>query len=337
VLEHTIVKAAVQAGATLWEGCRVQEAILDDGRCVGVRATRDSESLELFAPLVIAADGYHSTIARSFGVRHTFEDSAFAVRAYFETSREQEPIIDLHFDRQIIPGYGWCFPCGPNKLNVGVGMRALEMKRYGVKLDDLMRSFLGSNRWTKERLGERPRMTRMIGAPLPLLPAPRVTLRDGCLFVGDAAGFVDASTGEGIAMAMRTGKMAAEASLAALARGEFSTKALAPYDRAWKKRFAGTLKAAYKIQKSWGDMPIEKHCASMDKVVEYASRKHAFGSFMCDILSGILPKTAAFSPIHIARITLADATQSWRKPRTVPTPPSSGTNVVDEALVRSAG
>jgi len=65
---------------------------------------------------------------------------------------------------------------------------------------------------------------------------------DGALLVGDAAGFFDPFTGEGIAMALRGGEMAAETLLDGLARGDLSERRLAPYADRRRAAFTARLR-----------------------------------------------------------------------------------------------
>jgi flavin-dependent dehydrogenase len=65
----------------------------------------------------------------------------------------------------------------------------------------------------------------------------RSAVADGALLVGDAAGYYDPFTGQGIYRALRGGELAAEAAHAALRAGDASARALAPYERARRAAF----------------------------------------------------------------------------------------------------
>src|SRR5215204_6002934 len=65
VLDPTLVTAAEKAGASIHHGTSVNRLLWRGDRVVGVHATtEDGRSVELFAPLVIGADGIRSTVAR---------------------------------------------------------------------------------------------------------------------------------------------------------------------------------------------------------------------------------------------------------------------------------
>lgn len=67
-------------------------------------------------------------------------------------------------------------------------------------------------------------------------PARRA-VADGALLVGDAAGYYDPFTGQGIYRALRGAELAASTLDAALRAGDLSARALAPYERARRRAF----------------------------------------------------------------------------------------------------
>ncbi len=67
---------------------------------------------------------------------------------------------------------------------------------------------------------------------------PRLAV-DGALLVGDAAGLLNGQKLKGIHLAMKSGMLAAEVALDALARGDVSAEALAPYEAAVRSSYIG--------------------------------------------------------------------------------------------------
>jgi len=74
---------------------------------------------------------------------------------------------------------------------------------------------------------------------------PRV---GGVLLAGDAAGFYDPFTGEGLFTALRSAELCAETAHAALTRGDLSARALGPYARARNHEFAAKSRVTRGIQ-----------------------------------------------------------------------------------------
>ena len=118
------------------------------------------------------------------------------------------------FEADLLPGYAWSFPLPGNRANIGFGVLREQSRRTG-DMKDL---------WTD--LLRRPHIVAALGPGFVLedrhtaWPIPArvddVTLSHGrTLFVGDAAAATDVMTGEGIGQALLSGRLAAEAILAA--------------------------------------------------------------------------------------------------------------------------
>ena len=134
-------------------------------------------------------------------------------------------LADVHFGVAGF-GYGWIFPHGDH-YSVGVGsLRSKFPDSRGV-----MRRF-----WT-EACGLPEEGLRPKGWPIPRGGIRRRLAAERMILAGDAAGFVDAFTGEGIAHAIRSGQQAAEIAGEALAAGRFSRSFL---ERAARRHFRVT-------------------------------------------------------------------------------------------------
>ena len=68
------------------------------------------------------------------------------------------------------------------------------------------------------------------------------------LLVGDAAGFYDPFTGEGVFTALRSAELAADTAATALRSGDCSVTALAAYERARRAVFAGKARLTHGLQ-----------------------------------------------------------------------------------------
>src|SRR5699024_2087252 len=94
------------------------------------RRIRDAEETELYAPVVMAADGVSARLAPSLGTEKD-EDRPLgvALRARFKPPRHDGEWMESHLElwegtRQesaLLPGYGWIFPLGDGTVNVGLG------------------------------------------------------------------------------------------------------------------------------------------------------------------------------------------------------------------------
>ena len=213
-LDQALLASAVAAGASLEEGVLVREPLVEDGVVRGVAvAGRGGRSHTLSAPLVIAADGGRSRLARALGLaRHPAQPRRWAVGAYFEGVAGMSDCGEMHVRRD---GYIGVAPLPGGVTNacvVSADRRALadpvELLERALQHDAL--------------LAERFAHARRVTAPSCL--GPLAVEASGCgmpglLLAGDAAGFIDPMTGDGLRFALRGAELAAAEALQALEHG----------------------------------------------------------------------------------------------------------------------
>ncbi len=208
--DHALREAAVSAGAV---PLRARITAVDAGARGTVRAVIASDGRRLPAGAVIGADGALSPVARLTGMLDPRAALwGFAIRAYVP-ARVPLPLLVL-LDAspwRIYPGYGWLFPGADGQANVGIGIGMGTSRRQAALRGDLARfCALLAGRGDLEP-GARPGPVtggwlRMGGTGTP--PAA-----GNVLLTGDAAGLINPLQGEGIAPAMVSARLAAEAVL----------------------------------------------------------------------------------------------------------------------------
>lgn len=203
-----LAEHATRTGAELREGVRAVGLVRERGRLVGlhVRDGRGSRST-IAADVVIGADGARSTLARLLGVERPVR---YPRRLGLVAHHEGVEGLDDHGEMHVGDGYYvGLAPTPGGELNVGM---ALPMDGTTPARDRFEAAIAGVPEVAR-RLGGSPRLTPIRGmAPIGHRVAdPAGT---GWLLVGDAAGFVDPFTGEGIHRALRSARAAANAILA---------------------------------------------------------------------------------------------------------------------------
>jgi len=155
--------------------------------------------------VLIGADGVNSAVARAlFGRAYAPATIGFGLEAEVPPPASGvDNTVVLDFDAADW-GYGWRFP-KPHGHTVGVG----GLHRHNPDMKARMQRQLD----LAPHHGPAP----IKGAFLPFGAVRRVPGRGNILLAGDAAGLVDPITGEGIAHALESGRLAAQAAAQALA------------------------------------------------------------------------------------------------------------------------
>ena len=163
------------------------------------------------------------------------------------------------------PGYGYVFPKTAH-VDAGVGFLLSFFKRElsGTPYE-YHRRFL-EEAVDKNWVNGRSNQANFKAFRLPLGGPLARTYADGILLAGDAAGFVNAYTGEGIYYAMVTGQLAGEAAVRALAEGDVSAARLAAYQVAWQREIGEELTDSLRIQRR-----LFAHPRLVDRVIRTAA------------------------------------------------------------------
>jgi menaquinone-9 beta-reductase len=242
VFDASLVGAAAQAGARIDEGVFAREAIVEDGQIRGVWvAGRDRQSIRISAPLTIAADGCHSRLARAAGLAHSASHPRrWVVGAYY---RDVEGMCDCGEMHVRSDRYIGVAPLPEGEINVCVVTADRKALRDpGFLLNDTV----SSDRMLSDRFSRALRVSEPVCFG-PLAVDSSACGLPGLLLAGDAAGFIDPMTGDGLRFAIRGGELAAEAALSALEHGpaDAHVRLLAARRRAFaaKWRFNRALRA----------------------------------------------------------------------------------------------
>jgi geranylgeranyl reductase family protein len=253
--DELIRRHAITAGAT-FRRARVSGPIVEDGCVRGVIARDAGGEEAISARLVIGADGATSVIARALGTgRLGSRERGVAVRAYLNNIDPLPQTVEFYFDRELLPGYAWIFPVDNNRANVGVIMRADRYSERGLPLRERLDRFLARPE-IRERIRGDVALDKMATWQLPYAVEGGKRAFDGALLVGDAGGFVDPLTGEGIHNAVLTGVVAAQVGSQALQAGDLSAARLAAYDHRCQTTLAHLTRRARRVQRFADRFPV---------------------------------------------------------------------------------
>ena len=245
--DYALVRAAELAGARMVERFEITQASAADDHV----ELKSRDGRHLRAPFVVAADGVHSVIAKRLGVNPRWPASSLAIdmmeETPHETLRAERPdVLWVAYAYNGLDGYAYVFP-KVRHVNVGIGCLLSHFKgEVPERPYELQQAFVDSlvGSGVLHGRSDRRQFTPFlipVGGPLRRASAGRV------LFVGDAGGFVNAFTAEGIYYAMVSGELAGLALAEAKEAGK--TSAARAYDRAWRREVGAELADAVRVQR----------------------------------------------------------------------------------------
>ena len=211
-LDAALLQHAVSAGAVFHGGVKITDATLERGDHVsavtGVDTTTGEEVTFRFTYLLLA-EGVRSGVARQLGVQWLRGMvHGVAARSYIRTPHGDEPWIHSHLElrdenRVAQPGYGWVFPLGENRANLGCGALATSQRPSGVNTKKLLQHYAHQLRqeWAIE--GEPEKIT---SALLPMGGAVTRVAGENWAAIGDTAALVNPLNGEGIDYALESAR-----------------------------------------------------------------------------------------------------------------------------------
>jgi geranylgeranyl reductase family protein len=226
-LDVLLLEHATKAGAVFDAGVVVRAPLIaaDARRLVGVRVAGTSDEHDLRARIVIAADGRHSRLAFNLGLaRYASTPRRWAFGAYFSGVEGLTTCGEMHVRAD---GYVGVAPVPGGLANVCV-VRELgtAFRAQRIEADTLVHAAVAQDPVLRDRFA-RAQSVGPVTVLGPLAVESLAAGQPGLLLAGDAAGFVDPMTGDGLRFAIRGAELAAEAALQELETGRPMHRALA--------------------------------------------------------------------------------------------------------------
>jgi geranylgeranyl reductase family protein len=281
-LDGLVAERAVTAGATLLAGTEVMAPIIAEAATSGsalptlsgvsIKDKDSGSTRELLARYVVVADGANSRVGRMLGTtRNRDLPMGMALRGYYTSDRHDDPFIESHLDIRdaegnIVPGYGWIFPMGDGRVNVGVGLLSTDRRWKGINTSHLMDAFVA---WAPSSWGLSPETSLgpPTGGKLPMCLSVGPRAGGNVILAGDAAGTINPFNGEGIAYGYETGRLAA-AALGHALTGE-GASALADYDRQLEAAYGAYYKVARAFVRMISNPQAMKVCVGLGMRSEF--------------------------------------------------------------------
>ncbi|EHR79506.1 digeranylgeranylglycerophospholipid reductase [Thermococcus litoralis DSM 5473] len=240
VFDKMLAYYAAKAGADVLARTEALDVIRKDGKIAGIKAKHEDEPVEIYADIIVAADGVESTIARKAGI------NTYAPPHEFDSGYEYEMLIEgfdpdlihLWFGNEVAPrGYVWVFPKDEDRANVGIGINSDNPKTAKYYLD----------KWLEENNIPAKKLLEINVGVVPVGGFVKELAKDNVVVVGDAARQVNPMHGGGMAEAMEAGTIASKWIVKALEEENISL--LQNYTKEWWEKDGKRLERVLKVRR----------------------------------------------------------------------------------------
>lgn len=304
--DAALLATARRAGVFVRDATRLEALEVSSRTVVATLHPVGGEAERVGARVVVGADGRNSLVARHRGLRQgTIRHRRFAVMGHFTGV-----VVPADHGEMIVTPYGYC---GVNPLPGGEANVCLVFDPARLA---------GRCSGTHGFLPGRTDLERFWDHTIRSIPATAARLRDArrlgplratgplscrvtraaderVLLVGDAAGFYDPFTGEGVGSALKGAGFAAEVLDAALRKNTLSLRALRPYDTRRRAAWSGRARVERLLQ------AILPRPRLTDWMVGRLNRHPAIADLLAGVTADLRPARTLLRPEILSRLLLA--------------------------------
>lgn len=294
-LDAILLRAAVYAGVSVVHG-RAEDVLRDRHRIDGVRVRNDDGgAYDVRARWTVGADGCGSVVARRTGLtRRSRQGASFAVGGHYTGFGDLGAFVEMYV------GAGAYFalnPLGHTTANVMVVVPKTALASWSGFVDEGVagkaaelgrghRSFA-----TARRIGTR-------AASGPLAHSVRAPVAGGVVLIGDAAGFLNPFTGQGVFLALTSAENAARAIVASAADRTREARAFATYADERTADFAGRKRLSAAVGWLIDVPPLARRAAAK------LARSPSLAATLVDALAGVRAPQSALTPAVLGKLVL---------------------------------
>jgi len=214
--DHLLLNHAAESGCEIWQGAQVKSAELSNNG-VKVTCARDGETRELTARWLLDASGRDAFLGKQMQLPKTDLGlpKKFATFAHFRGVRRNDPPAHGHITVVRLDfGWFWMIPLDEEKTSIGLVQTLEHFRASGMKPEEFFEHIVATTPELQRRMGDAIRVSDFYFAGDYTYrhlqnAGPR------WLLVGDAAGFIDPIFSSGVMLAIKSGYLAAQETLAA--------------------------------------------------------------------------------------------------------------------------
>jgi geranylgeranyl reductase family protein len=249
--DHLLVQRAQSLGVTLRTPFRGHELLREGERVVGVRGF-DGEVVR--ARVVLCADGANSIFSSDPRPKRNLA----TLMGWWDHVEVEPGRLEMIFDRRLAPLYGWLFPEGNGRVNIGICLDGQDAAGAKARRDlrQVFAAFLDDH--YRKALTGATQVGPWKGHPIVHTSWVANITSPGSLRLGEAARVTHHATGEGISQAMESGIFAAQAVARVLREGQPEAESWAEYLRQHRRRFTAGFVAGHALRAAVSSPLLER-------------------------------------------------------------------------------
>jgi flavin-dependent dehydrogenase len=278
-LDALFIEQVQSVGVKVFEQHKVTDFIFDKGRVTGVKGWDETKtSFSLSSKMVVDAGGRNALSLRKFNLKQEPKgNTKIAFSAHWQGVNLPDDYCYMHVS---LPGYTGISSVGNDRTNV---VLVVDSSTLGSEKPEALyhRVLIKNSRRQKILQGgervEPVRSVESLGFEVKQVPC------GGLVLVGDAMGFIDPFTGEGIYLSLRSAQLAGEVIHMGLQRTDLSRKYLSVYDVKRKKEFNGKFLLSRILQWLIYNRPF------CNRVMKSLSMNPVLAQTLAGVIGDILP------------------------------------------------
>jgi len=252
-LDQMLVNHALQSESVEFRQEEVTD-LITDSRSGYVKGIKIKNGDEIYSEVVVLAGGAASRLAERNGLTSGRMKYIMALESWRENVKTNDGKINIYYHGNLLPGYFWVFPEGNGEANVGLGLwsskKDKDVKIYRL-FDEISSSKEMGRLIDESTITQEPKIW-----PIPYREPCEFPIYDGLIKVGDAGGFANPFTGEGIYYALDSGKFAAIAIADALKKEDVSARGLHLFQELCSKEFSEDILLSHELKRLFNDAPF---------------------------------------------------------------------------------
>jgi len=294
-LDAIFMEQVKQVGVEVREQHKVTEFLFAEGRVIGVRGWDENKtSFTLKAPLVIDAGGRNALSLKKMGLKkESAGNIKIAMAAHWQGAQIADDYCYMHVSH---PGYTGISSVGRDRANVVLVVNRQSM--HGEKPDRFYMDAVMRNCHRRKILQD-AECIESVRAIESLAFSVKPVTCGGLLLVGDAMGFIDPFTGEGIYLSLRSSEIAVEVADKAFKKSDWSNEVLKDYEVRRRQEFDKKFLLSRILQKL---IYSRFFC---DRVVRALKRKPELAEILVGVIGDLSPAQSAVSFKFLLRLMSA--------------------------------